>query len=173
MISRQTTSEGDESMRAGKLITLSAVAVLLGGANLALGQQLSPQTGTSMQAGGRLSQGNLPSVHKRQSIAPARGVYARANPRELEEASVPLKAQERARLRDMVRDIPRLSSVGTSIRIDAVVPKSVRQAAAPLPIAVQRMHPGFRRDRAFIFRDQVVIVNPTTSRIVAIIKTPA
>jgi hypothetical protein len=35
------------------------------------------------------------------------------------------------------------------------------------------MHPGFRRDRAFIFRDQVVIVNPTTSRIVAIIKTPA
>jgi len=159
-------------MRAGKLITLSAVAVLFGGANLALGQT-SPQSDPSMQASGGLSQGNLRGVHKRQGIGPARGVYARANPRELEEAGAGLNAQERAHLRNMVRDIPRLSSVGTNIRIDAVVPKSVRQAAVPLPAAVQRMHPGFRRDRAFIFRDQVVIVNPTTSRIVAIIKTPA
>jgi len=160
-------------MRAGKLITLSAVAVLLGGANLALGQKPSPQSGASMQPSGSLSEGNLPGVHKRQSIGPARGAYARANARELGEAGAGLNVQERARLRDMVRDIPRLSSVGTDIRIDAVVPKTVRQAAVPLPVAVQRMHPGFRRDRAFIFRDQVVIVNPTTSRIVAIIKTPA
>ena len=157
-------------MRAGKLIILSAVAVLLGGGNLVLGQT-SLQSRPSMQApaSGSQSQG----VHKRQSIAPARGVYARANPRELEEAGAGLNAQERGRVRDMLRDIPRLSSVGMDIRVDAVVPKTVRQAAAPLPVAVQRMHPGFRRDRAFIVRDRVVIVNPTTSRIVAIIKNPA
>ena len=76
------------------------------------------------------------------------------------------------RAREVLRTIPRVSSVGTEVRIDAVVPRSVRQAAVPLPPEVQRMHPRFRRDRAFLYRDQVVIVNPTTARIVAIIKTP-
>jgi len=108
-------------------------------------------------------------LHKRQSIAPSQRTYARANERELGEAGV---TPERMRAREVLRTIPRVSSVGTEVRIDAVVPRSVRQAAVPLPPEVQRMHPRFRRDRAFLYRDQVVIVNPTTARIVAIIKTP-
>jgi hypothetical protein len=71
----------------------------------------------------------------------------------------------------MMRDIPRLSNIGSmQVRIDAIVPKKVQQAAMPLPPEVQRLHPRLRRDRAFIYGDQVVIVNPTTSRIVALFK---
>lgn len=156
-------------MRAGKLITLSAVAVLAGGAglatNLAIGQT-SLQSGSSMEQSGKVT--GQP-FHKRQSIAPSQRTYARATARELGEAGL---TPERMRAREVLRTLPRVSSVGTEVRIDAVVPRSVRQAAAPLPPDVQRMHPRFRRDRAFLYRDQVVIVNPTTARIVAIIKTP-
>jgi hypothetical protein len=178
-------------MRAGKLTTLSAVAVLLGGTGLATnlaGAQTSLQSGTSMQRSSQ-SKGGVPQKslghqktaqatgqqpsHKRQGIVPGqhRGAFAGATPRELGEAST--STQDRtARLRDAARNIPRVSSVGTDIRIDAVVPRNVRQAAAPLPPEVQRMHPRFRNSRAFKYRDQVVLVNPATSRIVAIVKSP-
>jgi hypothetical protein len=174
-------------MRASKLITLSAAIVLAGGANLALGKT-SPQGASAMQSQGgeqrkslnarigaqKTAEAGLLRLHRSQRIAPSEksGVYARANARELGEAGTGLNTRERTRLREMVRDIPRLSNLGsTDIRIDAVVPKNVRQAAAPLPPEVQRLHPRFRRDRVFIYRDRVVIVNPITSRIVAIIKT--
>jgi hypothetical protein len=79
-----------------------------------------------------------------------------------------LEAQERARL---MEEIPRLSSIGTEPRIHAIVPRSVRRVAAPLPPSVQRKYPRFAQDRAIIYRDQVVIVDPTTSRIVALVAT--
>jgi hypothetical protein len=139
-------------MRATKLITLSAAAVLAGGTNLALGSSLH----SSLMQGG--------SLKSQHGIS---GAYGRANSRELGEVGT-----DRTRAKAIMREIPRLSSVGTEIRIDATVPRSVRQAAGPLPVEVQRMHPRFRHDRAFIYRDQVVILNPATSRIVAIIKTP-
>jgi hypothetical protein len=69
-----------------------------------------------------------------------------------------------------MRDMPRISSVGTDVRINAIVPKNVRQAAAPLPPEVRRMYPRFGQNRAFMYRDQIVIVNPVTSRIVAIVR---
>jgi hypothetical protein len=149
-------------MRASKLITLSAAALLAGGANLALGNTL--QSGSSKQGGSSLSHGSM----KSHSIGVPRGAYGRASPRELGGAGTDLITRERTHM----REIPRVPSVGTDIRIDALVPRSVRQAAVPLPAAVQRMHPHLRHDRVFIYRDQVVILNPATSRIVAIIKKP-
>jgi hypothetical protein len=118
----------------------------------------------------------LPQSNPQPHGMPHTGAYGRANPRELNEPAygTSLNPQERTRLREMVHDIPQLSSIGnTEIRIDGFVPKTVRQAAVPLPPEVQRMHPRFRRDVAFRYRDQVVILNPVTSRIVAIVKTPA
>jgi len=183
-------------MRASKLITLSAAAVLAGGTSLTLAAPL--QSGNPEH--GSMGQGYAPHAqqksmtpragHQRMSYQAASpqpqstpqphgtqhtqsGAYGRANPRDLNEAAN-LNPQERTRLREMVHDIPRLSSIGnTDIRIDGFVPKTVRQAAVPLPPEVQRMHPRFRRDVAFRYRDQVVILNPATSRIVAIVKTPA
>ncbi len=163
-------------MRAGKLTTLSAVVVLVGGTSLAtdlaIGQ--SPHSTSSMQ-GSSLNKGS--ASHGRQSIAPSgrAGAYAGASTRELEESSAgagPGVQGRTAGVHEMKHKIPRLSSIGTALRIDAVVPRSVRQAAVPLPPHVQRMEPRFRNDRVFKYRDQVVIVDPTTSRIVAIVKAP-
>lgn len=179
-------------MRAGKLITLSAVAVLVGGASLAMDPAVggTPLTSGSSAQGSSPYKGSAPQrslssrmgqqrtaltgqVQKRQGIAPSQrsGSYARASERELGEAG-PGTEYGTARTREIMRHIPRISSVGTDVHVDAIVPRSVRQAAVPLPIEVQRMHPRFRNDRAFRYRDQVVLVNPRTSRIVAIVKAP-
>ncbi len=150
-------------MRATKLITLSAVAVLAGGANLALAHSMQG----SLQGGQSKSE---------QSIGSQRGApYARANPRELGEAGMyGEERQDRMHMRERMREIPRLSNIGnTDIRIDGYVTRGVREAAAPLPTEIQRMHPRMSGNRAFRYRDQVVILNPVTSRIVALIKTPA
>jgi hypothetical protein len=170
-------------MQASKLITLSAVAVLLGGTSFAIGQS-SLQGGPSVQRSGGMSQGTaqqrFPGRHKtaslqaqqRRSIAPSQrgGVYARASARELGEAGAGPGMMQRAGVREMMREIPRLSNIGTPIRINAFVPRRVREAAVPLPPEVQRLHPRLRRDRAFMYHDQVVILDPMTSRIVALFK---
>jgi hypothetical protein len=129
-------------MRASKLIAISTVAILAAGANLALAGQSALHSGSSMH-GSIMNKGTLHG----------------ANPGGL-----------RSHLRDMVRDMPRISNVGTDIRINAIVPKNVRQAAAPLPQEIQRLYPRFRQSRAFVHRDQIVIVNPVTSRIVALVR---
>jgi hypothetical protein len=176
-------------MRASKLITLSAVAVLAGGTSFALGHS-SQQSGSSVQGSSSAPQsivrgfeqkrlpgarGQKSALHmgalqsqRRRSIGT--GAYARASTRELGEATTGPGPQERSGITAMMREIPRLSSVGTAIRIDAVVPRRVLQAAVPLPPEVQRLHPRLRRDRAFMYGSQVVIINPTTSRIVALFK---
>jgi hypothetical protein len=154
-------------MRASKLIAISTVAVLIGGTNLAIGQG-SLQSGHSM-LGNSMNKGGVHSSELGRIRSHGSGPYARATSREMEAGG--LNTQERSHLRNMLRDMPRISNVGTDIRIDAVVPKNVRQAAAPLPPEIQRMFPRFRQSRAFVHRDHIVVVNPITSRIVAIAKT--
>lgn len=176
-------------MQASKLITLSTVAILLGGTSLAIGQATS-ESGISAQESSALGESSVrgyetkktpgprmrakaraawEAAHGRLSIAPGAPpvpqAYARATARELEAG---LSVHERTRL---MQEIPRLSSIGTEPRINAIVPRSVRMAATPLPPEIQRRYPQFRRDRAVIYRDRVVIVNPATSRIVALAAT--
>jgi hypothetical protein len=154
-------------MRASKLIAISTVAVLIGGTNLAIGQG-SLQSGHSMP-GSSMNKGSAHGSELGHIGSHRSGSYARATSREMEAGG--LNTQELPHLRDMIRDMPRISNVGTDLRIDALVPKHVRQAAAPLPSEIQRMFPHFRQGRAFVHRDHIVIVNPITSRIVAIAKT--
>jgi hypothetical protein len=179
-------------MRASKLITLSAAAVLAG-TNVALAassQSGNPAQGSMTQGkaqhkaqqGPRTPHAGHQQISYRTATPHAQntrgGAYAQANPRELGEAGYGTSrfwnTQERMRLREIMHDIPRLSYIGnTDIRIDGFVPRTVRQAAVPLPPAVQRMRPRFKRAIGFRYRDQVVILNPATARIVAIVKTPA
>ena len=166
-------------MQASKFITLSAVAVLMGGTSFAIGQG-ALQGGNSMQKSGSVTQGSgqqkfpgsQAGSQKRASLQSQNrhnigsGAYGRAGTRELSEVGTG------EGVRTMMQNIPRLSNIGsTQIRIDAVVPKRVQQAAMPLPPEIQRLHPRLRKDRAFIYGDRVVIVNPTTSRIVALFKS--
>jgi Protein of unknown function (DUF1236) len=98
--------------------------------------------------------------------ATAGPVHARAS---ASNAEVSLSAQQRTRLRNIVsahQEIPRASNL-SDVRVNAVIPRGVRLAGVPEELS--RVYPRFRRDRAFIFRDKIVIVDPATSRIVALL----
>ena len=107
--------------------------------------------------------------HPRQSFGQmeaAGQAYGRATERN---TGVGLNAEQRARLREIVsarRDIPRVSNLA-DVRVNAVIPRSVRLAA--IPEEVVRIYPRFRRHQAFIYRNEIVVVDPLTSRIVAVL----
>jgi len=109
-----------------------------------------------------------PGSQPRQSFAQTEAgqAYGRANDRN---AGAGLNAEQRARLREILaarRDIPRVSNL-SDVRINAVIPRSVRLAA--IPDEVVRIYPRFRRHQAFIYRNEMVVVDPLTSRIVAVL----
>jgi hypothetical protein len=113
------------------------------------------------------TQGQLGS-RLRQSFGQAEPglVHARASERN---AGAGLNAEQRARLREILaarRDIPRVSNLA-DVRINAVIPRSVRLAAIPEEVA--RMYPRLRGRQAFIYRHEMVVVDPLTSRIVAML----
>ena len=113
------------------------------------------------------TQGQLGS-RLRQSFGQAEPglVNARASERN---AGAGLNAEQRARLREILsarRDIPRVSNLA-DVRVNAVIPRSVRLAA--IPEEVVRIYPRFRRHQAFIYRNEMVVVDPLTSRIVAVL----
>jgi hypothetical protein len=84
-------------------------------------------------------------------------------------AGAGVNAEQRTRLREILaarRDIPRVSNL-SDVRINAVIPRSVRLAA--IPDEVVRIYPRFRRHQAFIYRNEMVVVDPLTSRVVAVL----
>jgi hypothetical protein len=84
--------------------------------------------------------------------------------------NVEINEQQRSRIRDVVvarRDIPRVSNVNVDIRVGSVVPRSVRFVSVPEEIV--RIHAQFRRHRVVIIRDEIVIIDPVTFQIVAVL----
>ncbi len=215
-------------MRASQLITISTVAVLMGGASLALGQgggtatpgvsergqamssergrAVSGERGKALTAErGRVisgergqaltaERGRAISAERGQALTAERGLAMTGRgPRATDQqgqfrsrpetsglanaygsarsADVGLNAQQRMRLHNILStrtDIPRASNVGAgAIRVNALVPRGVRFAAVPEQVG--RSYPRFRRARVFISGDKIVIVNPKTSRIVAVL----
>jgi len=131
------------------------------------GRAIAGQRGVALTA----ERGRAATSQGRQSFGQQETsglVYARAAERN---AGAGLNAEQRARLHDMLasrRDIPRVLSMA-DVRLNAIVPRSVRLAAVPEEIV--RIYPRFRRHQAFIHRNDIVVVDPATSRIVAILRT--
>jgi hypothetical protein len=106
----------------------------------------------------------LQARHSVRQTAPGGPVYARAT---ASEARASLTPEQRVRLREMARrELPRASRL-PEVRVDAVVPRNVQ--LAPVPGEIARYYPRFRRDQAFLYRNKIVLVNPATSRIVAVV----
>jgi len=85
-------------------------------------------------------------------------------------ASVSLTAEQKSKIRQSVisqSNAPRVSDVNFSLSVGTVVPRTVR--VAPLPVVIIEIHPVWRGYLYFIVGDQIVIVEPDTLRIVAII----
>jgi len=92
--------------------------------------------------------------------------YAHATSSELQESLTP---EHRARIREMARrELPRVSYI-PEVRVNAIVPRDVQ--LAPVPGEIARHYPRFRHHQAFLYRNRIVLVDPATSRIVAVIPT--
>jgi Protein of unknown function (DUF1236) len=87
-----------------------------------------------------------------------------------ERTNVEINEQQRSRIREVVvsrRNIPRVSNVNFDIRVGTVVPRTVRFVTVPEEIV--SIYPRFRRHRIVIVGDEILIVDPVTLRIVAVL----
>lgn len=85
-------------------------------------------------------------------------------------ASAALTTEQRSRIRTTVLqggNVNRVSNVNFNIRVGTVVPRSVHLVAVP-PTIVE-VHPAWRGFLYFVVNDEIIIVEPGTLRIVAVI----
>jgi hypothetical protein len=118
-------------------------------------------TGQSERREGTTSQsGRIEGSTRERSTTVGRG----------ERTNFELNEQQRSRVRDVVishRNIPRLSNVNFDVRVGSVVPRTVRFITVPEDIV--RIYPRFRRHRIVIVGDEILIIDPVTYRIVAVL----
>jgi hypothetical protein len=85
-------------------------------------------------------------------------------------ASVSFSTEQRTRIRETVfkeRNAPRVGKVDFSIREGTVIPRTVR--VVEIPNVIVEIHPEWRGYKYFIVNEELVVVDPETLRIVAVI----
>jgi uncharacterized protein DUF1236 len=84
--------------------------------------------------------------------------------------STTITTEQRTRIRETVLrqgNAPRVSNVNFQINVGVVVPRTVR--VVPLPVTIVEIQPAWRGYVYFIVDDEIIIVEPNTLRIVAVI----
>lgn len=85
--------------------------------------------------------------------------------------NVQLNEQQRTQIRDTVinaQGAPRVGNVDFNVAVGTVVPRG-RVHVVPVPETLVRIEPAWRGFLYFVWNDDVVIVNPRTMRIVAVV----
>lgn len=85
-------------------------------------------------------------------------------------ASASLSTEQRTRVREVIikqGNAPRVTSVNFSLNVGTVVPRTVRVVALPAPVI--EIYPAWRGYLYFLVGDQIVVVEPGSLRIVAVI----
>jgi hypothetical protein len=87
-------------------------------------------------------------------------------------ANVNLTTEQRTRIHDVIikeRSAPRVERVDFDVRVGTRVPPTVR--FAPIPASIVVIEPAWRGYDYFLVREEIVIIDPATMEIVAIIET--
>jgi hypothetical protein len=130
------------------------------------GTQSGTQPGQPGQAGG----GVRPDAQPGQSGAQS-GTQGRAGQAgQAGAGGLALSTEQRTQIRQTVMNVgnaPRVSNVAFSLSVGTVVPRSVKYA--PLPARVVEIYPAWRSYQFFIVGDQIVVVEPDSLRIVAVL----
>ena len=116
-------------------------------------QQGGTSTGTQQQGA---QQGSGTQQQQTTGSAPSSG-------------GVTLTSEQKTQIRSTVLtgNAPRVTNVNFSISVGTVVPRTVRVVAVPDTIV--RIHPAWRGYRYFVYNDEIIIVEPDTLRIVAVL----
>jgi hypothetical protein len=83
--------------------------------------------------------------------------------------AVNLTTEQRTTIRQTVltSNAPRATSINFAINVGTVVPSSVR--VVELPDTIIRIHPAWKGYRYFVYNDEIIIVEPRTLKIVAVL----
>jgi Protein of unknown function (DUF1236) len=83
--------------------------------------------------------------------------------------SVSLTTEQRTTIRQTVltSSAPRVTTVNFNVRVGTVVPRSVR--IVPLPATLIEIQPSWRGYMYFVYQDEIIVVEPGTLRIVAVL----
>jgi hypothetical protein len=111
-------------------------------------------------------QGNAQTQMQRQ------GNGAAANGgKQVQGSNVRLSEQQRTQIRNTVtngRNAPRVGHVDFDVRVGTVIPRG-KIHVVPVPETLVRIEPRWRGFLYFVYEDEVVIVNPRTMHIVAVV----
>jgi len=83
---------------------------------------------------------------------------------------VTFTTEQRTKIRETVLRVgnaPRVTNINFSINVGIAVPRTVRVIAVPEVIV--DIHPDWRGFLYFVYEDEIVIVDPNTYRIVAVL----
>jgi hypothetical protein len=84
--------------------------------------------------------------------------------------NVSLTSEQKTTIRQRVltSSAPRVNTVNFDVRVGTVVPRSVHFAALP-PVLID-IAPEWRSYRYFVYQEEIVIVDPRTLRIIAVLE---
>ena len=119
-----------------------------------------PDTKADTKSGAPTQKGAQPSV---QTPTPsAQGTRT--------DAAATLTVEQRTRIRETVlkqSNVPRVSRVDFQINVGVTVPRTIR--VVPLPGPVVEIYPAWREYHYFLVGDEIIVVEPGTMRIVAVL----
>ena len=132
----------------------------------------SPSTGVlSNQGAGESQAGKNKDVTPRQNSAVGSGQNSSGEAADIEKSATPLKLtdaqREQIRFYFRGQSANRLKSVDFSLAIGAAVPRKVK--LQKLPAQISSVIGGYQGDDYLIVGDQLVIVDPSARRVVAIV----
>jgi hypothetical protein len=111
-------------------------------------------------------QGNAQNQMQRQG----NGTAANGG-KQVQGSNVRLSEQQRTQIKNTVingRNAPRVGHVDFDVRVGTVIPRG-KIHVVPVPETLVRIEPGWRGFLYFVYEDEVVIVNPRTMHIVAVV----
>jgi hypothetical protein len=84
--------------------------------------------------------------------------------------TVNLTTEQRTKIRETVltgSNAPRVSNVTFAVNVGTVIPRTVKVVEVPQPLI--EIHPEWRGFRYFVYNDEIIVVEPDSFRIVAVV----
>jgi hypothetical protein len=127
------------------------------------------QPGASKQG----ASGQQPGGSKQTETAPSGGAKSGTAERSggaMKSSNVSLTTEQKTTIRTKVltSSAPRVTNVNFDIKVGTVVPRTVR--VAPLPPTLVEIEPTWRGYMYFVYQDEIIVVEPGTLRIVAVLE---
>ncbi|MEA2876603.1 MAG: hypothetical protein QOF14_1799 [Hyphomicrobiales bacterium] len=133
----------------------------------------------------RQSQGEQPTKSQQQTQSPSTGGAKQgtsspttdtktgqqgAGGRPMASSNVSLTTEQKTTIRQTVltSSAPRVTNVNFDIKVGTAVPRTVR--IAPLPVTLIEIQPAWRGYMYFVYNDEIIVVEPGTLRIVAVLE---